>query len=427
MKNVLALSITLLLIVTGKAQIGSMLKSKVQSRVQNEESNQMDKGLNKAEGDIKDTFKKKKKNGTDTTKTTTPNPSEATDNPSKNSTSTTQSKNSTSTTQIATTEAAPLKVYQNYDFVPGEQIIFEDNFADDQDGEFAAHWKLNAGQAVVNKVAGKTSFLLTEGNYAEVMPRIKTEKYLSENFTIEFDFIFAKGSDGGYSYQDIIKLYYVGKEGYETSMEVTFGMNEVRIDNFSKSYPPELTNGFADKWHHASLVLKNGQMKTYVDQYRVCINPNIDQKFDRLTFDGIGSEVNPIVFSNVKIANGGGMNLIGKKFTDAKIVTHGITFDVNRSTIKPESMGTLNMILKVMQENPELKFEIDGHTDSDGNDADNLKLSQARAGAVKAQLVTMGITADRLSTKGFGETKPISENDTPEGKANNRRVEFVKQ
>jgi outer membrane protein OmpA-like peptidoglycan-associated protein len=90
-------------------------------------------------------------------------------------------------------------------------------------------------------------------------------------------------------------------------------------------------------------------------------------------------------------------------------------------------MGALNEISKLMKEHSDLKFEIDGHTDSDGNDDANMKLSQSRANAVKDQLVKMGIDESRLTTKGFGETKPIDKNDSAEGKANNRRVEFVKK
>jgi outer membrane protein OmpA-like peptidoglycan-associated protein len=116
----------------------------------------------------------------------------------------------------------------------------------------------------------------------------------------------------------------------------------------------------------------------------------------------------------------------GEKFTDVKIVTHGINFDYNKATVQPESMGTLNMIVQILKDNPELKFEVGGHTDSDGDASYNLQLSQQRAEAVKKALIDLGIAGTRLTTKGYGLTKPISDNGSPEGKANNRRVEFVK-
>ena len=138
------------------------------------------------------------------------------------------------------------------------------------------------------------------------------------------------------------------------------------------------------------------------------------------------SQEAPIVFRNVRVASGGGMNMVGKKFTDAKIVTHGINFDVDKATLRPESMGTINQIKQVLNDNPDLKFEIDGYTDSSGVAAHNLALSQQRADAVKAELIALGIAPDRLTAKGYGDAKPIADNATPEGKANNRRVEFVK-
>jgi len=79
-----------------------------------------------------------------------------------------------------------------------------------------------------------------------------------------------------------------------------------------------------------------------------------------------------------------------------------------------------------MQKQPSLKFSVEGHTDSDGEEAFNLKLSKERAKTVMDKLIAMGIDSSRLKYTGWGETKPIDNNNTPEGKANNRRVEFVK-
>src|SRR6185437_8312133 len=82
----------------------------------------------------------------------------------------------------------PFKAYQNYDFVPGDKIVFDDDFHTDTDGEFPAHWKLLKGQGVINIMQGAPVFALTEGNYAEVEPRVRTSSYLSDAFTVEFDF-----------------------------------------------------------------------------------------------------------------------------------------------------------------------------------------------------------------------------------------------
>ena len=333
-------------------------------------------------------------------------------------------KNNQPSTTVAGKEAnspQAIKAYNNYDFKAGDNIIFEDLFITDQDGEFPSHWNLDAGQAVVNKVQGEPAFLITDGNYALVTPRMKTESYLTDPFTIEFDFYQENSSQ----WAPMIRLF----EAEENrSHDLHFGM-EVHTSYF----PHDLTGSplgsveeYYGKWHHAAVSYKNDQLKAYVDNVRALVVPHCDFVPVKLQVGGIGDQNSPITFKNFRIASGGSQNMIGKMLTDGKFVTHGITFDVGKSTLKPESMGVLNDVVKFMKENASAKFEIDGHTDSDGDAASNQKLSEDRAKAVRTQLGLMGIDGSRFSTKGFGATKPIGPNDTPEAKANNRRVEFVK-
>lgn len=113
--------------------------------------------------------------------------------------------------------------------------------------------------------------------------------------------------------------------------------------------------------------------------------------------------------------------LVGKKIE----ITDKVMFDYNAATIKVESNELLQDVAEVLKENPKVKkIRIEGHTDSDGKDKYNKKLSQQRADSVKEFLVKLGIDESRLESVGYGEERPVADNDTDEGKEKNRRVEF---
>lgn len=146
----------------------------------------------------------------------------------------------------------------------------------------------------------------------------------------------------------------------------------------------------------------------------------------RFSTEETDDEKSYLFISNIRIAVGQ-PDMRSELLTEGKLVTRGILFDVNSDKIKPESYGTLKEIATVLQDNAGLKVKIVGHTDSDGSDESNLDLSKRRAASVKNVLTSeFGIDASRMDTDGKGESEPVADNNTPEGKANNRRVEFIK-
>jgi outer membrane protein OmpA-like peptidoglycan-associated protein len=332
------------------------------------------------------------------------------------------------------TAAAPasLQAYQAYDFVPGDTIVFEDNFEKDEDGEFPSHWNQLDGQGAVNMVAGRRGFAMTSSDYTMVSPAIKNPQYLGDAWTLEFD---AFASDGGAH----PRLYFFNSDkdkhtygnaiaqvrlGWSNWADIAISGPDVQIQQRNPDFMQR--KDFLNRWHHFALAFKDGRLKVYVDQFRVYSLQDLKARPRALAFDSSGEQSKPDVIANVRITNGAGIKISDTKFTDAKIVTHGINFDTDKATLKPESMGTFNLVAKILKDNPDVRFEIQGHTDNVGGAARNQTLSQQRADAVKQQLVAMGVETDRLSTKGLGDTKPIGENATPEGRANNRRVEFIK-
>ena len=182
-------------------------------------------------------------------------------------------------------------------------------------------------------------------------------------------------------------------------------------------------------WRHIAIAFNKRSLKVFVDQYRALNIPNLGFIPKKVSIEGYThthkKENFTIAIKNIRIAEGG-KKLYERLMADGKFVTNGILFDINKATIKPESMGVINEIVKMMNKHPEIQFSIEGHTDSDGSDSSNQTLSERRAESVKGALVNFGIEASRMESKGFGENVPVSDNTSPEGKANNRRVEFIK-
>ncbi|MCC6253259.1 MAG: OmpA family protein [Bacteroidia bacterium] len=323
-----------------------------------------------------------------------------------------------------------MSIYNNYDFIPGEQVLFEDNFVDSKLGEFPSRWKLLNRQGAINNKEGENYFVFDDahlGGMGKVEPRIKTKSYLSSAFTIEFDFFIVDEAEGygaiaiNFDEKDLDGKFisilpsedgFIGTNYFST--EET-GKIDIAVNS------PEIAN-LKGKWAHFALAYKDKQIKCYINETRILVVPNCEFSPIATSMSGTTG----VRFKNYKLALGGGMNMLDKILTDGKFVSRAIKFDVNKATIKGESMGFINELTKWLKANPTVKLQVTGHTDSDGDDASNMKLSQVRAESVMKALVSGGIAADRLKAIGMGESKPSSSNDTPEGKADNRRVEFIK-
>jgi outer membrane protein OmpA-like peptidoglycan-associated protein len=179
-----------------------------------------------------------------------------------------------------------------------------------------------------------------------------------------------------------------------------------------------------------SIWVQKQRVRIYFNQTKVFDIPRLIPAgivIDRARFvEGGDQEGFELYISNFRLAFGA-PDTRNKLITEGKFVTRGIHFDTGSDKIKPDSYGTLKEIAGVLNDNPTVRVKIVGHTDSDGNEKSNLDLSKRRAASIKNSLTSeFGIDPSRMETDGKGQTQPISDNNTTEGKANNRRLEFIK-
>jgi outer membrane protein OmpA-like peptidoglycan-associated protein len=209
---------------------------------------------------------------------------------------------------------------------------------------------------------------------------------------------------GGYGGES---LYYSGPDGVSSASPMPGGLNGRR---------------------HVSVMASGTSLKVYVDRERLVNIPSMkfqgDQRVTALGFRFWRHQGGDPLMTNVRFAEGGKQKV---DMMATPFVTHGIVFDSGSDRLKPESASVLRQVSAYLKENPEVKVLITGHTDDVGDTAANQTLSEKRAAAVAQSLASdFGIDASRMSTAGKGESAPMAPNDSPEGRATNRRVEFSK-
>ena len=348
--------------------------------------------------------------------------------------------------QEAAQQTAPAPDFQSYsrfDFVPGEKVVGVEDFSQDSIGDFPAKWNTNAAGEIVT-VAGKPGRWLKLTRAGVFIPELMP--LLPDHFTLEFDVLVPPAFNSGYLFNaSIVQLADVrqiqpwqssdnrftftvwpgGGPTWQTSMNI-------RLEGYaSGGVNAESKSPWKSAPLHVAITRQGARVRVYLNQEKLWDVPKAllpAAKYNAILFFVPNVDVGSEYFvSNVRLAVGA-PDTRNKLLTQGKWVTNGILFDVNSDRIRGESYGTLKEVAGVLTENADLKVQIVGHTDSDGEAPANLDLSRRRAASVKNALATeFKIDAGRLDTDGKGESEPADKGTTPAAKANNRRVEFIKK
>jgi OmpA-OmpF porin, OOP family len=328
----------------------------------------------------------------------------------------------TSNPQNAVGSAQPNFTLLKDEFVPGEKTIFYDDFTDMAPGDAPAHFKIRGASPELMS-AGEIR-QLAYNSKGSMIPNLTT---LPKNFTYE---VLVKVEPKGRS-DSTVNFNTKGKK----IMDLWMSMQQDHVDVIATMRAPyselgrKRVNIDLNQPFKLALWLQNGRLRVYLNgekhlDFNQVEFPPIDNVEIDTSFLGAGASMG---YRMVRFAEST-PDFSQVISSSGRYVTHGILFDTDSDKIKPESAAVIKMIARGLETSPALKMCIEGHTDSVGNPDHNMDLSKRRAEAVKTVLVgQFNVDASRLTTQGMGATKPVDSNDTPQGRAQNRRVEFVKQ
>lgn len=313
----------------------------------------------------------------------------------------------------------------NYDFVPGNRVIFYDDLTAEQVGNFPRRFEFGEGNMEVADW-DKTRWLRasTRSRFSIGLPET-----LPEKFTIEFDFFAPPGYNSiGISGED---PEFSGSQSVEQAqiyLDIT--NRQAGLRNLKAATPiamGAIDDAVFSRPMHCRVLADGGYMKVYINEKRLANVPKCTfPRADKLYFDIAANDDRPLLLANFRVASSD-KTIYDALLDSGRVATQGILFDSGSDRLRPESTPTLKEIGKMLTDHADLKLIIEGHTDNTGDDASNQSLSELRANAVRDYLIAeFEIDESRLQAKGYGESHPVASNDTPEGRQSNRRSELVK-
>jgi len=323
------------------------------------------------------------------------------------------------------------KVWENYDFVPGNKVIFYTDFSEDKVGNFARGVKYRGGAAEI--VERNDTKVLRATNNAEFL--VPVGKKLPERFTLEVDVIapLSGAMNRALSFEGGAE-----QSGDDKSAWITWNPQGAWIQGSGLNMstggvqaPDAMVSTFAGNVTHIRVLMDGAYFKMYANERRMYNIPELAFRRDsviRMSLGGAEEDGMAVYVTSIRVAESETDVLYDALAARGRWVTQGILFATGKADVQPESRPVLKEIASALKQHADLKILIEGHTDNVGAPASNLALSDARAAAVKTALVgEFGVDGSRITTKGLGDTKPSVPNTTAAGRAQNRRVEVVKQ